>query len=282
MEHMIKMAGFDLDGTLLTDRKELTSRTRKALEKAIQKGVIVLVATGRPWMGVPEELQNLQGMRYALTSNGARVIDTGRNKVLFEHLLEPGPAKKALEICGKYDTLQEIYFDGQGYAQSEKMKYVERYHRNPSMWEYTRKTRIPVEDLYSLLEQENRGLDKVQALFADMDERRRAWEELSMEEDLELVGSLGYNIEINARGVNKGTALVELGRMLGIKREEIMACGDGDNDTAMLREVGFGVAMGNAEEEIKQAADYVTLTNEDEGVAYAIEKFILGGGEGVC
>ena len=70
--------------------------------------------------------------------------------------------------------------------------------------------------------------------------------------------------------------------MLGIKREEIMACGDGDNDTAMLREVGFGVAMGNAEEEIKQAADYVTLTNEDEGVAYAIEKFILGGGEGVC
>ena len=233
-------------------------------------------------MGVPEELQNLQGIRYALTSNGARVIDTGRNKVLFEHLLEPGPAKKALEICGKYDTLQEIYFDGQGYAQAEKMKYVERYHRNPSMWEYTRKTRIPVEDLYSLLEQENRGLDKVQALFADMDERRRAWEELSMEEDLELVGSLGYNIEINARGVNKGTALVELGRMLGIKREEIMACGDGDNDTAMLREVGFGVAMGNAEEEIKQAADYVTLTNEDEGVAYAIEKFILGGGEGVC
>ncbi len=282
MEHMIKMAGFDLDGTLLTDRKELTSRTRKALEKAIQKGVIVLVATGRPWMGVPEELQNLQGIRYALTSNGARVIDTGRNKVLFEHLLEPGPAKKALEICGKYDTLQEIYFDGQGYAQAEKMKYVERYHRNPSMWEYTRKTRIPVEDLYSLLEQENRGLDKVQALFADMDERRRAWEELSMEEDLELVGSLGYNIEINARGVNKGTALVELGRMLGIKREEIMACGDGDNDTAMLREVGFGVAMGNAEEEIKQAADYVTLTNEDEGVAYVIEKFILGGGEGVC
>lgn len=282
MEHMIKMAGFDLDGTLLTDRKELTSRTRKALEKAIQKGVIVLVATGRPWMGVPEELQNLQGIRYALTSNGARVIDTGRNKVLFEHLLEPGPAKKALEICGKYDTLQEIYFDGQGYAQAEKMKYVERYHRNPSMWEYTRKTRIPVEDLYSLLEQENRGLDKVQALFAYMDERRRAWEELSMEEDLELVGSLGYNIEINARGVNKGTALVELGRMLGIKREEIMACGDGDNDTAMLREVGFGVAMGNAEEEIKQAADYVTLTNEDEGVAYAIEKFILGGGEGVC
>ncbi len=282
MEHRIKMIGLDLDGTLLTDKKELTSRTRKTLAKAIQRGITVLAATGRPWMGVPEELRNFPGIRYALTSNGARVIDTSNSKVLIEHLIEPGPAKRALEVCGKYDTLQEIYFDGQGYAQADKIKWVERYHKNPNMWEYMRKTRIPVNDIYALLEQENRGLDKVQALFADMEERKKAWEELSREDDLELVGSLGYNIEINARGVNKGTALLELGRLLGIRREEIMACGDGDNDTVMLREAGFGVAMGNAGDETKEAADYITLTNEEEGVAHAIEKFVLRGGEGVC
>lgn len=282
MEHNIRMIGLDLDGTLLTDKKELTPRTREALVKAIQSGVTVLVATGRPWMGVPEELRSFPGMSYALTSNGARVLDTRTNAVLIERLIEPGPAKKALEICGKYDTLQEIYFDGQGYAQADKIQLVERYHKNPNMWEYMRKTRIPVDDIHALLERENRGLDKVQALFADMEERKKAWEELSREEDLELVGSLGYNIEINARGVNKGTALVELGRLLGIRREEIMACGDGDNDTVMLREAGFGVAMGNAEEETKDAADYITLTNEEEGVADAIEKFVLRGGEGAC
>ena len=282
MEHNIRMIGLDLDGTLLTDKKELTPRTREALVKAIQSGVTVLVATGRPWMGVPEELRSFPGMCYALTSNGARVLDTRANAVLIERLIEPGPAKKALEICGKYDTLQEIYFDGQGYAQADKIQLVERYHKNPNMWEYMRKTRIPVDDIHALLEWENRGLDKVQALFADMEERKKAWEELSREEDLELVGSLGYNIEINARGVNKGTALVELGRLLGIRREEIMACGDGDNDTVMLREAGFGVAMGNAEDETKEAADYITLTNEEEGVAHAIEKFVLRGGEGVC
>ena len=282
MEHNIRMIGLDLDGTLLTDKKELTPRTREALVKAIQSGVTVLVATGRPWMGVPEELRSFPGMSYALTSNGARVLDTRTNAVLIERLIEPGPAKKALEICGKYDTLQEIYFDGQGYAQADKIQLVERYHKNPNMWEYMRKTRIPVDDIHALLEWENRGLDKVQALFADMEERKKAWEELSREEDLELVGSLGYNIEINARGVNKGTALVELGRLLGIRREEIMACGDGDNDTVMLREAGFGVAMGNAEEETKDAADYITLTNEEEGVADAIEKFVLRGGEGAC
>ena len=276
------MVGLDLDGTLLTDRKEITPRTRRVIKRAIEEGVTVLVATGRPWMGVPEELRTFPGMNYALTSNGARILDVQEGRVLEERLLSPVLAKKALEICGKYDTLQEIYFDGQGYAPADKMAQVERYHKNPNMWDYMRRTRIPVDDLFELLKKEDRGLDKIQALFADMDERRRAWEELAEESDLELVGPLKYNIEINAAGVNKGTGLMNLGRLLGIRREEIMACGDGDNDTAMLREAGFGVAMGNAEARVKEAADYITLSNEEEGVAEAIERFVLRGGEGVC
>lgn len=275
MKHRIKMIGLDLDGTLLTDKKELTDRTKAALRRAIELGITVLVASGRPWMGVPEELRNFPGMRYALTSNGARIIDTKDDRVIEEHLLSPELALKALAVCGKYDTLQEVYFDGQGYAPEDQMAYVEKYHRNPSMCEYMRKTRLPVKDIRKLVEQENRGLDKVQALFADMDERETAWKELEQEKGLELVGSLQYNIEINAAGVNKGTGLVNLGRMLGIRREEIMAFGDGDNDIAMLREAGFGVAMANADEQVKAAADYITLSNEEEGVAEAIERLVL-------
>ncbi len=276
------MVGLDLDGTLLTDRKEITPRTRKVISQAIAEGIVVLVATGRPWLGVPDELREFPGMRYALTSNGARILDTQEGAVLEEHLLLPDSAEKALEICGKYDTLMEIYFDGQGYAPADKMAKLERYHKNPNMWEYMRKTRIPVDNIFELLERENRGVDKVQALFSDMEERQAALRELEREPGLELVGSLKYNIEINAAGVNKGTGLLNLGRLLGIRREEIMACGDGDNDTVMLREVGFGVAMGNAEEQVKEAADYIAPTNEEEGVAEAIEKFVLRGGKGVC
>lgn len=282
MTHKIKMIGLDLDGTLLTDKKELTVRTREVLAKAIRSGIVVLVATGRPWMGVPEELREFPGMNYALTSNGARIIDTRTGNVIEEHLLSVKSAKKALEICRKYDTLQEVYFDGQGYAPAEKMEFVERYHKNPNMWEYMRKTRIPVDDIFELVDRENRGLDKTQALFADMSERKRAWEELARHEDLELVGSLRYNIEVNAAGVNKGTGLVNLGSRLGIKWEEIMAFGDGDNDTVMLKEVGFGVAMANGEPQVKEAADYITLSNEEDGVAQAIERFVLGGGEARC
>lgn len=275
MEHKIKMIGLDLDGTLLTDKKELTARTKAVISSALRRGIVVLVATGRPWMGIPEELRNFPGMRYALTSNGARIIDAQEERVIEEHLLSPELALQALEICGKYDTLQEVYFDGQGYAPADKMAVVERYHRNPSMCEYMRKTRIPVDNIFKLVKEENRGLDKVQALFADMEERTQAWRELREVGGLELVGSLKYNIEINAAGVNKGTGLVNLGKMLGIKRGEIMAFGDGDNDIVMLKEVGIGVAMANAEAKVKEAADYITMSNEEDGVAEAIEKMVL-------
>ena len=276
------MIGLDLDGTLLNEKKELLPYTKEVLRRALDKGVVVLIATGRPWMGIPEELRTFPGMRYALTSNGARILDIREGTVLIEQLLSRESAKKALEICGKYDTLQEVYYDGQGYASADKMAHVEKYHHNPNMWEYLRTTRIPVQDIFRLVDEEERGLDKVQALFADMNERRLAWDELSRVDGLELVGSLGYNIEVNAAGVNKGTGLIELGKLLGIKREEIMACGDGDNDTVMLREVGFGVAMANAEDQVKAAADYITDSNDNEGAAKAIEKFVLGGGKGIC
>lgn len=277
----IKMIGLDLDGTLLTSNKELTEYTIEILKRAIEEGIIVLVATGRPYTGIPEQLRKFPGMRYALTSNGARIIDTWENKVLIEKLFPVDSAKKALEIFDKYDTLQEVYFDGQGYAEAEKLNMAEKYHQNPAMWKYIRTTRKPVHSLNEIIAKEKRAMDKVQAIFADQEEMELAWAELSKIEEFEIVSSLGYNIEINAAGVNKGTGLVELGKLLGIQREEIMACGDGDNDEAMLREVGFGVAMANATDFVKAAADYITETNDEEGAAKAIERFALKG-ERLC
>lgn len=277
----IKMIGLDLDGTLLTDRKELTQHTRDVLAAAIQKGVIVLAATGRPYSGIPQEIQRFPGIRYALTSNGARIIDTKTGKVLLEHLLPLESAKKALEIMEKYDTLQEIYFDGVGYADEDKLAQIGRYHHNPYMWEYVLKSRKSVPDIYKVIAEKNQDMDKLQGVFADMEERAEAWKELGRLDDIVLVGSLGYNIEINAVGVNKGRGLIELGELLGIRREEIMACGDGDNDIPMLKEAGLGVAMANADERAKAAADYITDSNDDEGVAKAIERFVLGGSK-IC
>ena len=164
MGHRIKMIGLDLDGTLLNEKKEISPYSRDVIKRALDAGVIVLVATGRPWMGIPEELRGFPGMRYALTSNGARIIDRDENKVLKEQLLSVELAKKALEICGKYDTLQEVYFDGQGYAPADKMICLEKYHKNPSLCEHMRTTRIPVREILKLVETEKRGIYKFTSL----------------------------------------------------------------------------------------------------------------------
>lgn len=271
----IKLIGLDLDGTLLTTTKELTENTKKVLTQALDAGIEVLVATGRPFSGIPKELQKLPGIHYALTSNGARVLDIRTEKVIIEQLLPLESAIKALRIFEKYDTLCEIYFHGQGYAEEKKLSQISCYHHNPHMWDYFRTTRKFVPDLWELIRQEGQAMDKVQALFADMDERESAWNELTQIKELEPVGSLSYNIEVNAAGVNKGTALITLGKMLGIPRESIMACGDGDNDLCLIKEAGLGVAMANAEPAVKAAADYITTSNDEEGVAKAIEKFAL-------
>lgn len=275
MEYKIKMIGLDLDGTLLDEKKELTPYTREVLNKAIESGVVVLVATGRPLKGVPKELLAFPGMRYVLTANGARIIDQKENKIIYENLVPKENVKKILDILGRYDTLKEIYFDGQGYASAAEYARAEEFFPTEAMKNYVTTTRFPVEDIWAKLEEENRASDKVQGVFAKLEERKSALEDLKELGGINVTGSLVNNIEINAAGVNKGLGLVKLGELLGIKREEIMACGDGLNDLEMIRTVGFGVAMDNADPLVKEAADYVTDSNEKDGVAKAIEKFVL-------
>ena len=274
MKH-IKMIGLDLDGTLLNGRKEVTDHTRKILEQAIAQGIIVLVATGRPLTGIPGQVRAIQGMQYALTTNGARIYDLLQDRTILEYPLSCEKAQKVLKIAGKYDTLQEAYFDREVYAQEDQLKRISQYHKNPHMWEYVRATRTAVPSLTEWYEMSGRDADKLQLMFADMQELAHARKELEEIPGLVLTGSLGNNIEVNAEGIDKGIGILELGRRLGISREEIMACGDGDNDLEMLKAVGVGVAMGNADAAVKAAADYVTDTNEEEGVAKAVEMFAL-------
>ena len=113
------------------------------------------------------------------------------------------------------------------------------------------------------------------AILSLVEDRDAARKEIEDVPGIEITGALPMNLEINAAGVNKGKAMIELGKLLGIPREEIMAFGDGNNDLKMLKEVGTGVAMENAIPSVKEAAEYVTLSNDEEGVAKFIEKYVL-------
>lgn len=270
------MIGFDLDGTLLTTEKALTEHTREVLLKARNRGIEILPATGRPLSGLPSDIRILPGLHYAVTANGARIVNLENGTTVYENLVPADKAKEILDIFGEYDAMREIYYDGIGYSAGEKLKNIKKYVSDPAMADYILTTRLAVEDIDEKFRQENRPVDKVQAIFADLNERKEAQERIKRVTGVEATGSLVNNIEVNIEGVNKGMALVYLGQKLGIRCEEIAAFGDGSNDKTMVETVGIGVAMANAIPELKEAADYITGSNDEDGVAAFIEQYILG------
>lgn len=275
MSRTIRMIGVDLDGTLLNSEKQLTAYTREVLKKAIEQEVAVVVATGRPFSGVPDELKHFPGMRYALTANGARILDMQKQKVVYENLLSGEIAEKVIDILKRHHAIHEFFVDGVGYMNEDGLKSVYAYFEDPHMAEYLQSTRIPVKDVKEKLQTMKCEVDKLQGIFRNQKDKQEALEELNTLSGIVVTAAMDNNLEINKEGTNKGLGLLQLGKSLGISREEIMACGDGGNDVEMLKEVGFAIAMANAYDPVKTAADFVTVSNDEDGVAKAIERFVL-------
>lgn len=271
----VRLIGFDLDGTLLTSDKRITEFTKRMLKMAIEQGVEVLPATGRPLGGIPQEILDFPGIRYAVTANGARIMDIKENKPVYENLLSVETASRVLDVFEQYDALREMNYGGIGYAEERVLERIGDFFSEAPMADYMLSTRVPIKNVREKLLAENRSVDKLQAVFADVEAKNRALRNLHEIKDIEVTGALTNNIEVNAKGVNKGKSLLHLGSMLGIAREEIMAFGDGANDLDMMIEAGCGVAMENATDEIKAAADFVTVSNDNDGVAKVIEKYVL-------
>ena len=274
MKRKVRMIAFDLDGTLLTTDKRLTDETRRTLEQAAKRGILLVPATGRPLTGMPAEVLGIPGVRYAVTANGARVVSTEDGKILREKLISVEKARKVLDIYGEYDTLREIYYDGRGYVEARQIEELDHFVPDPNMAEYMRSTRTGVPDLMEKFCQENRAMDKVQAFFACAREKEQAFWRIREIEGVEATGALPYNIEVNAGGINKGEALLWLAGELGIRREEILAFGDGANDADMIRMAGLGAAMKKSVPEVLAVADTVAGSNDEDGVARAIQRYI--------
>ncbi|MDD7770885.1 Cof-type HAD-IIB family hydrolase [Suipraeoptans intestinalis] len=275
MKLNVQMIGLDLDGTLLNSQKQLTSLTADALKQAVDQGIRVVLATGRPLGGIPQELKEFPGLQYAVTANGSRIVDLVSGNTLYEKLVEAKLAKRILKLFGTYDTLREVYFDGMGYAKKEDLERITHYMEDKPMAQYIVKTRQTVEDVETYLEQQNRGVDKVQALFRSREDKEEARRVLCGWQEVEVTGSLSNNLEINARGVDKGQGLLWLANRLQIPVEALMVFGDGDNDRGMLRLAGMGVAMGNGLPEVKEEADYLAGSNDEDGIGKFLQQYVL-------
>ena len=275
MKKEIKLIGLDLDGTTFTSDKRITDHAKSVIEKAIEQGVTVLPCTGRQLSGLPEEFLSMKGVRYAVTSNGASVIDLKEKKKLFTDYIPYGIAADTMERLLKEEILTDIYIDGLCYIEEELMVLFTSFLPNQESVTYFKKTRTPVKNLPEFIRKNRLDAEKIHLLFRDMELKAALKKEFDANPHFLTTSAVSFNLELNNRTADKGTALLVLADFLGIPHDQTMACGDSFNDEAMLRKAGFSVAMGNADPEIKKICDFVTKTNDEDGVAYAIETFVL-------
>lgn len=273
----IRMIGLDLDGTVFNEKKEITEHTREVLGKAIQQGVVVLPATGRPAVGLPRQFLEIPGVRYAVTGNGSRILDLKLGITLYEEMIPWELALKAIAEMATYTGgCWEVYHQGKIYLDEENYRFTPHADMSPELLEYIRNSRIPCKNLQDRIRNEQWKIEKLHMMFSDTGERDRKMKILAARfPELHISCATTFNVEIISRKAGKGNGLLELGKILGITREEIMACGDAENDWDMLRKVGFPVAMGNADPETKKLAAFVTRSNQEDGVAWAVEQFVL-------
>ena len=272
----IRLIASDLDGTLLNDDKVFTERTKQAISKAMDQGVIFVPATGRPLFGIPKDVLEFPGVRYVITANGARIIDAKENKCLQENLLSYEKGLAVFDAVKDFDCYMEAYFDGKGYGTKRYLPNLEKYVELPAMREYILNSRERVDDVVEFFREKKSATDKVQAFFRTLEERQEAVDKITATvEGVYVTGALESNIEVGAEGVDKEKGLICLSEITGIPLEEMMVFGDGRNDTTMIRDAGVGVAMENACEEAKAVADIIAGNNNEDGVARIIETYIL-------
>ena len=274
----IKLIAFDLDYTLLDSNKELPAANRDAILRAAAAGIEIVPATGRAYGSIPEVVKELP-IHYAITINGAIPFDVRKQAAIAHTGLN---RETALEVMRYLKTLPVIYnavlADDCGYIMSkEHLSHIEDYFDEEPQIKIMQKFLRPVDDVEATVRRMGYGVNKIVSFTLDRGLIASLLRELPARfPGTAISSSYDNNVEINDEHANKGEALVKLAEYLKIDMSQTMAFGDGLNDISMLRAAGIGVAMGNACEEVRSAADFVTLSCDESGMAVAIEKFCFG------
>ncbi len=272
-QNEIKMIGLDLDGTALSSETGFSERTVDVFNQAIKRGIEIIIATGRAQQSLPDCIFEIKGLRYVATSNGARILDIVDNRIVYENYIAESEIETIYKVLTENDTDIEVFVDGCAYIGRREYDNVMNGIKKTRSKEYLKWSRIPVDDVYSLLLKHKSKIENINVNYMTMEEKSPMQEILKGIKNIKLTSSVPLNNEIGGATTSKGEALRFLMEKMGVKKENLMACGDNPNDIEMIKLAGLGIAMGNAEDPVKKVADYVTLPNYEDGVAYAIEKF---------
>ena len=290
---MYKLVAVDLDGTMLDSYGQVTENTKAVIQKTIEKGTDVIIASGRPIDSIKTIAKEIGSNKYFIAGNGALIYDIQKDEILYEKYMNKQKVLEIIKICEENSIAYNVYTDKTILATSLKYNVL-YYHKENLKKQEDKRTHINVvENMYEYIKKmdEEKFLkiticDDSKAVFKSI---IRKLEKISDIEILEVshmsrkliqqgtaeVPIEYYYTEISSKDVDKWCAIEFLMQKLNLKKEEIVAIGDNVNDKKMIEQAGLGIAMGQSMPQLKEIADYVTDANCEEGVAKALSKFCL-------
>lgn len=289
---MYKLVAIDLDGTLLNSYGEVSENTKNEIKKAIENGVEVVLASGRPVSSVEDLANEIGANHYLISGNGAIVYDMQKKQVVYDKFLSKEQVLNIVKICEENSIYYNIYTENEVLTKSLNYNTLFYYSENTHKQEEKRTNINILTDVYDyVLKADNQKYLKVtvcdqsQIVFGSIIKKLRMIEDIDvldvshMSRKLiktgteELLVEYCYT-EITNKNVNKWTAIEYIMQEMSINKEEVMALGDNTNDKEMIEEAGLGIAMGNSTQIIKDIADDQVSTNNEEGVSEALKKYI--------
>lgn len=273
MGYRVKCIALDMDKTTLGKNRLLPERNREAILHALRHGVQVVIASGRPYCALPEDVLSIPGIEYAIVGNGCTVY-RGAERI-WESFLPEASVLAILSEAERLGLVTEGYLKGIAYADAAILANPAAYGFPDYAVPYLRSTRRPIENMPDFLRRHAGSLDAVNLVVSDAGLRRQLWDRLSATvPDIYITSSTERLLEISSASSGKGAALNWLITQLGISPEETAAFGDNENDADMLRLVRYGVAVENATDGCKAAASYHTAHHDACGVADAFERLL--------
>lgn len=282
MSAKIKLVALDMDGTLFNDKLEITEENQRAIRAAIGSGTHVIISTGRPYVALPIEKLTDLGIRYVITSNGGGVYRIPEKECVYSSCMPPEVIVPIIRHLQTKDIQYDAFISGNRYRESDRQHLVERMTQFPEATRQMVKTNATfVDNLAAFIEERSLDVEKMTINFYPLPDgtykdRDDVWSYLSANPQITALCGGYMNVEYTMAGTTKAMGLRFLADMLDVPMECTMACGDTQNDADIMQAAAIGVAMGNASDDIKAIADFVTKSNNDSGVAYAIDKFVFG------
>ena len=271
----ITTVALDLDGTTFNSAGDISEENVRALEEAAAKGVHIIVSTGRSYSSLPDHIKNVRGIEYAITSNGAHVNIMATGEQIYSDYLDPAAVREIAELKDETGADIEVFIDGRAYVDQSYYDDVKENgcaYRNA---EYVLWSRKPVPDVSALMLENSKEIENVNFIYETLEMLEDARPKVNAIKNATITSSFPNNLEVGGPHTSKKTALTWLLEELKASADELMCCGDAPNDIAMIEMAGIGVAVANAWGGLRDHADFMTASNDDDGVAKAIDKFVL-------